>query len=52
MTAVSDTTSTWRCPDCDYCVVAIAVEVGHNCPARKRRWVAFRRIDEHQAAAS
>ena len=37
--------TTWVCPSCHTCVEAIATEVGHRCPAKKSRWVAFKRVD-------
>jgi hypothetical protein len=40
----------WICPSCQCRIEAIAVEVGHACPARRRRWVAFRRVDESEAS--
>lgn len=39
----------WICPACFLEVRALAVEVGHRCPNRKCKWVAFRRVDELEA---
>jgi len=39
------TSRTFRCPSCDATVVALAIEAGHYCPARRNRWVAFKRVD-------
>jgi len=46
MTADDVTRTTWRCPGCDLIIEAIASEMTHRCPARKWRWVAFKRVDE------
>jgi hypothetical protein len=43
---MSATAKTWRCPSCNLTVVALAVETGHRCPARKLRFVAFKRVEE------
>ena len=40
---------TFRCPSCNATVVALAIEAGHYCPARKSRWVAFRCVDVDEA---
>ena len=43
------TAKTLRCPSCDLVVVALAIEAGHYCPARKSRWVAFKCVDVDEA---
>jgi len=47
---MATTATTWRCPSCELTIEAVAVEAGHYCPARRSRWVAFRRVDEHEAS--
>jgi hypothetical protein len=43
------TAKTFRCPACELVVVALAVEAGHYCAARKSKWVAFRLVGEEAA---
>lgn len=43
------TTTEWVCPSCHLSVEAVAVEVAHRCPAKKSRWVAFRRVADQEA---
>ena len=43
------TIRTFRCPACDLTGVALAIEAGHYCEARKSRWVKFNRVDVDEA---
>lgn len=39
----------WQCEHCGTEVVAIALEVGHRCPADRSRWQRFVVVEEAEA---